>query len=68
MKVYLTDPFSYDHYDFHVEKELFKDSGIELILANCRTEEDVVEQCGDADGILDIYTKIGPIVMDGLPN
>ena len=68
MKVYLTDPFSYDHYDFHVEKELFKDSGIELILANCRTEEDVVEQCSDADGILDIYTKIGPTVMDGLPN
>ncbi len=68
MKVYMIDPFSFEPYDFHVEKELFKDSGIELQFANCRTEEEVIEQCADADGILNAYTKFGAKAMDGLPN
>ena len=40
------------HASYEVEQELLRTIGVELKLCNCVTEEDIVEQCGDADAIL----------------
>ncbi|MGI6037225.1 MAG: C-terminal binding protein [Limnochordia bacterium] len=64
-KVYVTD---YEHPSFiHAEKVLER-AGISLELAQSRTEDDVIANCGDADGLLVTYAPITRKVMENLPN
>jgi len=48
-KVVVTDD---RHGDFSVEKEVLAEIGAEVIVCNCDTKEEVIEECKDADGIL----------------
>ena len=68
MKAYMVDPYSFDHYDYYQEKAIFAREGIDLEFVECRSEEDVIAKCADADAILDVYVNIGAKTMDALKN
>ena len=64
-KVYVTD---YEYASLDEEKEELAKYGIELIAKQCKTEDDVIRECKDADGLLDQYAPIGRKVIEALPN
>lgn len=64
-KVYVTD---YEYSSLDEEKEELAKYGIELIARQCKTEDDVIRECKDADGLLDQYAPIGRKVIEALPN
>ena len=65
MKVFITDC---DHKDIDIEKEIINSAGLELKLLQCRTEEDLISQCKDADILINQYAPITEVVMKSLPN
>jgi len=48
-KIVMTD---HRHTDYEVEKEILRKIGGEVLIADCRTVEDVIDACKDADGIM----------------
>lgn len=67
MKVVLADAFSLEDFGYDVESRIFEANGVEFRLENCRTDEEVVTRCFDADILLSIYTKVNDVIMDALP-
>lgn len=53
--------------DISLEREIFERAGIELVVAQCRTEDDVVRAASGAFGILLQYAPIGRTVASSLP-
>ena len=53
--------------DLALEKALFARAGIELAVAQCRTEDDVIREARDAFGILLQYAPITERVVAALP-
>ena len=66
-KVLLTD---YEFENLQYEEEVFAESGldIEFIKAQCKTEEEVMEQAQQADAILNQYAPISRRVIESLEN
>lgn len=66
-KVLLTD-FEFEHLQY--EEEVFAESGlnIEFIKAQCKTEEEVIEQAQQVDAILNQYAPISRKVLESLQN
>ena len=48
-KVVVTDA---RHSSYAIEKQILESIDAELVTCNCKTEEDVISACADADGIL----------------
>jgi D-3-phosphoglycerate dehydrogenase len=66
-KVLLTD-YEFEHLQY--EEEVFQESGldIEFIKAQCKTEEEVIEQAKHADAILNQYAPVSRRVIESLEN
>ncbi len=64
-KIVITDC---DHPSVEFEKEIFKQIDSELVIENCKTEEDVIAVASDADGILNQYAPITEKVIASLQN
>ena len=64
MKVLFTD---YDLLDVTLERTLFRDAGIELIEAQCRTEDDVIAASEGCHGLLVQYAQVGARVFAARP-
>lgn len=64
MKVIITDC---DHSDINTETSIFNKAGIEFELKQCRTEDDLIDQCKDADIFIIQYAPITKKVLDALP-
>ncbi|WCK53241.1 C-terminal binding protein [Aneurinibacillus sp. Ricciae_BoGa-3] len=65
-KVVVTD---WEYQDLHYEEQVFhKHDQIELIPAQCRTEEEVIEACRDADAIINQYAPLSRRVIEALEN
>jgi D-3-phosphoglycerate dehydrogenase len=64
MKVLFTD---YDMLDVSLERNLFREAGIELVEAQCRTEEDVIDASGGCSGLLVQYARVGAKVFAARP-
>ena len=47
-----------DHGSVDVEKEVFDRADIDFELFDCKTEDEVIENCADAHGILSQYAPI----------
>lgn len=62
-KVVITD---YEFEDLRYEERVLQPYGIELVPAKCRTEEEVIAACRDADGIINQYAPIGHMVIESL--
>lgn len=56
-----------DQHEIDIELEMVKGLDIELELKNGRKDEDIVEECKDADGIITIYSPFTADVMKQLP-
>jgi D-3-phosphoglycerate dehydrogenase len=64
MKVLFTD---YDMLDVSLERNLFREAGIELVEAQCRTEDDVIAASGGCSGLLVQYAQVGAKVFAARP-
>ncbi|MFA6851091.1 MAG: C-terminal binding protein, partial [Selenomonadaceae bacterium] len=64
-KVYVTD---YEYVSFKEEEGEVNKIGAELIRVQSRTEEEVIANCKDADGLLNQYAPISRNVIENLPN
>lgn len=64
MRIVITDC---DHDTMSPEREVAHLHGIELIVAQCRNEQDVIAAAEKADGIIVQYAPIGNAVLSALP-
>ncbi|SNT28356.1 D-3-phosphoglycerate dehydrogenase [Bacillus sp. OK838] len=66
-KILLTD-YEFEHLKY--EEEIFQESGLEIefIKAQCKTEEEVMEQAKEVDAILNQYAPISRRVIESLEN
>ncbi|MBO0588564.1 C-terminal binding protein [Sporosarcina sp. E16_8] len=62
-KVIVTD---YEYTTFAPEQEVLSKIGIELTFKQCRTEEDVIAECKDADALISQYAPISRRVIESL--
>ena len=64
MKVLIAD---FDYADVELERHILEGAELELITAQCRTEEDVIEAGTGASALLTQYAPITARVLAGLP-
>jgi D-3-phosphoglycerate dehydrogenase len=64
LKVLITD-FNYP--DVELERRILEDAGLELVTAQCRSEEDVIEAARGVSALLTQYARITARVMAELP-
>ncbi|KKI89273.1 2-hydroxyacid dehydrogenase [Bacillus sp. SA1-12] len=64
-KVAVTD---YEYKNLQIEKEILEKANVELIIAQCDTEDEVIAACKDADGLINQYAPITRKVIESLPN
>jgi D-3-phosphoglycerate dehydrogenase len=64
LKVLITD---HDFPDVDLEQQLFRDAGIDMATAQCRTEEDVIAAAKGCAGLLTQYAPLNAKVFAALP-
>ncbi|NLJ98040.1 MAG: C-terminal binding protein [Tissierellia bacterium] len=64
MKVIITDC---DHEDINIETEILNSAGMEFELLQCKTEEELIKQCWNAEILINQYAPITESVMKSLP-
>lgn len=64
MKVLFTD---YDMKSVELERAIFRDAGIELIEAQCRSEDEVIAAAGGCSALLIQYAPVGEKVFAACP-
>ena len=57
----------YDFPDVELEKALLREAGMEVVTAQCRSEEEVIAAAGGCDGVLVQYAPINARVLDARP-
>ena len=65
MQVIITDC---DHTDIKAEEKVLQDAGISYKLLQCRTEDELIEQCGEAAVLINQYAPITERVLRNLTN
>jgi len=65
MKVLITD---YDFPDLNLEMDLFKQAGIEVLTAQCRSVQDVIQAGQGVDALLVQYAPVDRQVFQALPS
>jgi len=56
-----------DYEDISLERNLFNAAGVELVVRNCRTEDELIAAGKDFDAFLIQYAPINDRVLDALP-
>src|SRR5450830_198594 len=64
MKILITD---YDFPDLELEQALYRAAGIEIVAAQCRTEEDVIAASAGCQGLLVQYAPVNAKVFKARP-
>lgn len=64
MKILITD---YDFPDVELEQALYRDAGIEVVTAQCRTEDEVIAAASDCEGLLVQYAPVAAKVFAACP-
>ncbi|MCF6411337.1 C-terminal binding protein [Pseudalkalibacillus salsuginis] len=62
-KVVVTD---WEFEDLGYERSVLEEERFELVGAQCRTEEEVIEACRDADALINQYAPMSKRVLEGL--
>ena len=57
----------HEFHDLAIERELFSAAGVDLAVAQCKTEDDVIAAARDCAGILLQYAPISEHVLSALP-
>jgi D-3-phosphoglycerate dehydrogenase len=63
-KVVIAD---YDYGDVEIERAIIEEAGFELIAAQCKTEDEVIEVAHDAAAVVAQYATISARVIAGMP-
>jgi len=63
-KILVTD---YEYESLKIEEKIIQENGGELLKAQCKTEEEVINAAKDVDGLLVQYAPIGRKVFESLP-
>jgi D-3-phosphoglycerate dehydrogenase len=53
-----------DFGDVDIEREIVEGAGFELLAAQCKSEDEVIEKGRDADGVLTQYARVGSRAID----
>ncbi|AKV00238.1 D-3-phosphoglycerate dehydrogenase [Labilithrix luteola] len=61
MRVVIAD---YDFGDVEVERRVIEGAGFELVAAQCKSEDEVIETARDADAIITQYARVGERAID----
>jgi phosphoglycerate dehydrogenase-like enzyme len=64
MKILITD---YDFPDVELERELYRAAGVEVVTAQCRTEDEVIEASKGCQGLLVQYAPVAAKVFAARP-
>jgi D-3-phosphoglycerate dehydrogenase len=64
MKILITD---YDFKDLDLELALYRDAGVEVVTAQCKSEDDVIAAAEGCQGLLVQYVPIGAGVFAARP-
>ncbi|USG67367.1 C-terminal binding protein [Brevibacillus ruminantium] len=64
-KVVVTD---WEYADLRYEEQVLSSEQIELVAVQCRTEEEVIAACRDADALINQYAPISRKVIENLSN
>jgi D-3-phosphoglycerate dehydrogenase / 2-oxoglutarate reductase len=64
-KVVIVD---YDYGDVDIERQILEEGGLEIVAAQCKTEEEVIEVAHDAAAIIAQYATISARVIAELPD
>jgi phosphoglycerate dehydrogenase-like enzyme len=64
MKILITD---YDFPDVELELALYRDAGVEVVTAQCRTEDEVIAAAKDCQGLLVQYAPVNGKVFAARP-
>jgi len=59
-------PDGFRHRDYRIEEEVCRQHGVELVVEDCRTDEEIIDKCKDADGIITVYADLNKHVIDNL--
>jgi phosphoglycerate dehydrogenase-like enzyme len=54
----------YDFGDAEVERRIIEGAGFELVPAQCKTEDEVIDIARDADGVITQYARVGKRAID----
>src|SRR6185312_14591290 len=54
----------YDFGNVDIERAIIEGAGFKCVAAQCKTEEEVIEQGRDADGVLCQYARVGKRAID----
>ena len=65
MKIMYTD---IDHKSLDIERKVVNAAGLDFTVSQCGTEDEVIENCKDADILINQYAPISARVMDALPD
>ncbi|WP_449354221.1 C-terminal binding protein [Virgibacillus natechei] len=65
MKVVITD---HEYKDLRFEDKILDHEDIEVVKMQCKTEDEVIEACHDADAIMNLYAPISRRVIENLKN
>ncbi|MBQ9685570.1 MAG: C-terminal binding protein [Oscillospiraceae bacterium] len=65
MRIMYTDT---DHPSLDIERGVIEGAGLSFTVTQCKTEDDVIANCKDADILINQYAPITARVMDNLPN
>ena len=66
-KFVMLDAHTLPEADYHQEREILAEAGYECVIAQCKTMDEVVDCCSDADVIGDVYFKIDDMLLSKLP-
>jgi aryl-alcohol dehydrogenase-like predicted oxidoreductase/phosphoglycerate dehydrogenase-like enzyme len=55
-----------DFGDVDIERDIVEGAGFALSSAHCKSEEEVIEQGREADGVLTQYARVGPKAIDAM--
>ncbi|MGG1662532.1 C-terminal binding protein [Brevibacillus sp. NRS-1366] len=56
-----------DHPSVEIEQKVIRGASAQMVLHECKTEEDVIRDCADADGLLNQYAPLTRNVLSQLP-
>ncbi|UCE51385.1 MAG: C-terminal binding protein [Desulfobacterales bacterium] len=65
LKVVITD---YDYGDVDVERPVIEGAGFELVAAQCKSEEELIEVAHDADAVICQYARVGEKTINAFTN
>jgi D-3-phosphoglycerate dehydrogenase len=65
LKVVITD---YDYGDVDVERPIIEGAGLELVPAQCKSEEELIEVARDADAVICQYARVGEKTINAFTN